>query len=260
MHSIKNKECMSIQKFYRYPWTREKVDILIQYWPHFGTWGTIRLLSDLTSAQIKAKATKLKLHLLPKNERLCFECRTKYQFARRAGLRCKQCYLSKRKDIRSSKQYDFNQWMQEVARTCRYRSKEDSWITSVLLELQKCKKTNRHVERYNFNTWINKMLAACRYKGCGSSDVTASFLSEIWKSQKGICYYSGLPMTLPEYKNRRSPFTASIDRKNPSKGYTRGNIVWCCWACNCGKNCFSIEDYIFICKSVVKNNIKDKML
>ena len=84
-------------KYYRKPWTKEKVEIMEKWWPHFGTYGAERMLPGLTRTQIKSKATKLGLTLLSKQERLCIECRQRYQYKRDAGLRCEKCHLEKRK-------------------------------------------------------------------------------------------------------------------------------------------------------------------
>jgi hypothetical protein len=202
--------CMSIQKFYRKPWTKEKVDYLTEFWPHFGTWGMAKLIQDISRPQIKSKAFKIGLYLLPKDERLCFRCRIGHQVSRDYGLLCKDCALSKRKDMRSSIVYGFDDWMQEVARTCRYRTKK-------------------------FNM---------------TSDITGDFLKELWAKQNGICIYSGIQMILPEFGKQRNPFSASLDRKDSNFGYRKDNVVWCCWACNCGKSDFRLLDYIKVCKSV----------
>ena len=206
---------MNNQKYYRYPWTKEKVEILLNHWPHFGTYGIFHLLPDITRKQVKAKVNKLGLKLLPKTERLCISCKKNKQHSRKYGLQCKECSLSKRRDIRSSHLYTFEEWMKEIARNCRYRS----------------------VKLHGTN-----------------SDVTAEYLKELWNKQIGKCYYSKIDMIIPEFKRERSPFTASIDRKNSSLAYTKENIVWCCWGCNCGKNNFSMTDYLKICRAVVDQN------
>lgn len=202
---------MSIQMFRR-PWTEEKVDTLHEWWPHFGTYGVQELLPDLTRRQIKSKVNKLKLVLLPKEKRICIACKKRYQQIRRYGLRCKECYLAKRKDVRCSAKYSFEEWMKEVARSCRYRSL-----------------THR----------------------MGASDIDADFLTTLWHKQDGLCAYSGVPMEIPQYKRNRSMYRASLDRKDSNMPYTKDNVLWCCWGCNAGKSDFSAADYIKLCRAVV---------
>lgn len=50
-------------------------------------------------------------------------------------------------------------------------------------------------------------------------DVTAKYLDKLWTEQRGRCAYTGWLLTLePEEQ------TASLDRVDSSKGYTRGNV------------------------------------
>ena len=57
-----------------------------------------------------------------------------------------------------------------------------------------------------------------------------------WNLQNGLCYYSGLIM---KSEGNASGFQVwqrpSIDKKIPSMGYTKGNIVWCCFSINAFK-------------------------
>ena len=205
---------MHNQKFYRKPWTKDLVKTLIRYWPHFGTHGMASILTGISRKQIKAKINKLKIKLLPKKKRLCMLCKKRHQYCRTAGLKCRVCYLSGRKDLRQSQKYTFDDWMKEMARSCRYR--------------------NRTIH----NT---------------KDTISHDMLEELWKKQHGKCYYSQLKMFLPEFKKDRNYLSASIDRKDSNKGYTLDNIVWCCWACNCGKNNFNLRDYLSICEAVVLN-------
>jgi hypothetical protein len=120
------------QCFYRAPWTQNKVEWLVQWWPHFGTFACAEQL-DLTGAQVKAKVDKLRLQLLPKAERLCVECREHHQVSRRYGLQCRPCALDHRRDTRRDYVREPSLWFREVARTARHRSKETSDITAAYL-------------------------------------------------------------------------------------------------------------------------------
>jgi hypothetical protein len=63
-------------------------------------------------------------------------------------------------------------------------------------------------------------------------------------------------MKLIPYGKGRSPYSVSLDQKKPSKGYTKNNVVLCCWAVNSGKSNLSIKEYINICKAVTKKYTK----
>jgi hypothetical protein len=83
----------------KFKWTEKNVQILKEYWPHWGTEKTSTIL-QLTDLQVKSKADKLNLKMLPKNQRLCICCNTKFQCSRRYGLSCRECYLENRKENR----------------------------------------------------------------------------------------------------------------------------------------------------------------
>lgn len=195
-------------KYYKLPWTKENVDFLEVWWPHFGTIKIAEIL-NLKRSQIKAKVNKLKLRLHLKHERLCINCKKDYQYTRSAGLYCKVCHLAKRKELRSTTEINLEQWISSATNTARHRSK------------------------------------------C-VSDLTSEYMIELWNKQQELCYYSGIQMLTPKYGSGRSPYSPSIDRLDSNKGYLKGNVVWCIWACNAGKTQMSVEDYINVCKNVVK--------
>lgn len=68
-------------------------------------------------------------------------------------------------------------------------------------------------------------------------DITLEFLLALWKRQKGICPYSKKKMILPMFARalRNSPLCASLDRINPSKGYTQDNVQFTTQFVNLGK-------------------------
>ncbi len=116
-------------KFYREPWNKERSDLMLKWWSHFGTQGIETLFDgQISRKQIKSKATKLGLTLLSKSERLCIECREKFQFARYAGLRCRECHLARRKEVRKRPQ-TLEQWVGFATNTARYRAKGISDLT-----------------------------------------------------------------------------------------------------------------------------------
>lgn len=49
----------------------------------------------------------------------------------------------------------------------------------------------------------------------------------------GVCHYCGVaPGRVQRIGKRRELICNGIDRKNPLRGYTRQNVVTCCYACN----------------------------
>lgn len=87
--------------------------------------------------------------------------------------------------------------------------------------------------------------------------LTYDFLLKLWEEQKGCCYYSGVPLNKFK-KGWKSPspqillHSPSLDRVDSSKGYVQGNVVWCSNFINCLKADLSKEDFIALCKGVIK--------
>lgn len=171
----------------------------------------------MTRQQIKSKVDRLGLTLLPKNQRLCLECKVKFQSKRSYGFKCRDCFLKRRIESRIAEDVLLNE--EELL---------DKWI------------------RRATNTVVHRSL---------NSDLTYKFMIELWNNQHGKCFYSNLKMIPSKYGDGRSPFSPSVDRIDSSKDYTKDNVVWCIWACNAGKNDMNKEQYIEICRAVVNNNI-----
>lgn len=116
-------------KFYRAPWTADLVAELRDGWPHWGT----REMSwrlGLKMPQVKSKADKLGLKMLPKGERRCSLCPTGFQSKRQYGLRCHSCHLGLRKRTRREKERTTEQWVAAATNTARMRSKIPSDLTT----------------------------------------------------------------------------------------------------------------------------------
>jgi len=215
MTNYKTENCR--KKYYKFPWTEDKVDYLIKWWPHFGTRG-LALELKLSESQVKAKADKLKLKLLDRNNRLCILCRENFQSKRQYGFKCHGCWLLHRQEIRKKTLITFEDWVEKMVVTIKYRSK---------------------YRKIKFN-------------------LTAKYMINLWKKQNGLCYYSNIELSFPTHECMNSKHSlqvsaASIDRKNSSIGYLKNNVVWSSWICNAGKNIYSIEEYVQICKKVALN-------
>lgn len=73
-------------------------------------------------------------------------------------------------------------------------------------------------------------------------ELDIAFLSNLYAKQKGVCFYTGTPMHI-RTKNHipRHPLLISVDRVNSAKGYTKDNVVLCCYAVNLIKGVHSPE-------------------
>lgn len=78
-------------------------------------------------------------------------------------------------------------------------------------------------------------------------------LKEKWEQQKGLCYYTGIPMVLSnEYHTNR--YVMTVDRKDSNKGYTKDNIVLCCSIINRMKQNLTLDELKKLCKTILDYN------
>ena len=92
---------------------------------------------------------------------------------------------------------------------------------------------------------VTNLNRRCRDKGL-VSEVDLEYIVELWNKQNGKCYYTGLDMelktTLEKTETKTNKNIVSIDRKNSSLGYTKDNVVLCCWCVNNIKQDLTIEE------------------
>lgn len=85
-------------------------------------------------------------------------------------------------------------------------------------------------------------------------DIDTKYTLELLKKQNGLCAGTGLELrpAAGRGKSGKDPFTVSIDRRDPSKGYTRDNIQLVCVIYNEAKNSYRHEDVVMMARSIVK--------
>lgn len=82
-------------------------------------------------------------------------------------------------------------------------------------------------------------------------DITIKDLEDKWKEQDGICDYTGIKLSLPK-DNRDKDYTASIDRIDSNKGYSKDNIHWVTKEVNLMKMNIEENRFLEICELVCK--------
>jgi hypothetical protein len=88
-------------------------------------------------------------------------------------------------------------------------------------------------------------------------DLDAEFLMNTFVSQNGLCAISGLPMihnTRRRKSLEKSPYYASVDRLDSSKGYLKGNVQFVCLAINYMRNTFSVDQTLDFISNLRKRN------
>ena len=92
----------------------------------------------------------------------------------------------------------------------------------------------------------------------GVSDLTLSFLQDLWAQQKGICPFTGWSMRLPLTSSgwtAENPFhvdSASLDRIDNTKGYLQGNVRFVAVIANYARNVFTDADVVKFASAVVQ--------
>jgi len=116
----------------------------------------------------------------------------------------------------------------------------------------KVTKYTRQPDQYTDFRWYMKSVVKNSKKRNQSFDVDLQYLKELWESQNGICPFTKCKLTLRthNYEQDRSPYQASLDRIDSTKGYTKGNVRFVCLMFNDAKNNFSDDDVIEFCKLV----------
>lgn len=118
-----------------------------------------------------------------------------------------------------------------------------------------CSKLIRKAKRETFNGWINLIVRGCRSRaklGGYPFNIDEAYLIEIWT---GYDYYTGDKVEwLTQSVNGTAPMQqASLDKLDPSKGYTKGNVQWTSKRTNIMKhNATEVEFYKFCRKVLAK--------
>ena len=81
--------------------------------------------------------------------------------------------------------------------------------------------------------WQNTLINDSKHRNIENT-LTVTDINEMFENQKGLCYWFKIPL-VPSNKTKH-PQQPSIDRLDRSKGYTKDNVVLCCYSANIGRN------------------------
>lgn len=104
-------------------------------------------------------------------------------------------------------------------------------------------------EKGDIAYWCRTRLRSFRNR-THSSDLTADYLVQLYEEQKGLCYYTGEPMIMPIGKSHQDGM--SLDRMDPDKGYTRGNVAWCKYKINTMKSNRTKDEFVALCRAIAQ--------
>ena len=61
-------------------------------------------------------------------------------------------------------------------------------------------------------------------------------------------------LSYQQSKGKRNPYSLSIDKIDPNKGYEVGNVQFVCFAANMMKGELSLSELKKFCQAIIKNN------
>jgi len=99
--------------------------------------------------------------------------------------------------------------------------------------------------------WQNTLKHDSKNRGLENT-LTVDDINEIFERQNGLCYWFNVPL-IPS-NSHKSPQQPSLDRLDINKGYTKDNVVLCCYSANIGRNENDVETWESFLK-VLKNCI-----
>jgi hypothetical protein len=126
-----------------------------------------------------------------------------------------------------------------------YKSQRGSKCKECLLEVTR---TYKRIKRLNpeerkkegvkqkerrFRLWQNTLVNDSKHRGLENT-LTVNDINEMFNKQNGLCYWFKVPL-MPSNKTKH-PQQPSLDRLDRTKGYTKDNVVLCCYSANIGRN------------------------
>ena len=81
--------------------------------------------------------------------------------------------------------------------------------------------------------WQNTLIHDSKHRKIENT-LTVDDVNEMFEKQNGLCYWFKIPL-IPSTQ-KKHPQQPSLDRLDRNKGYTKDNVVLCCYSANIGRN------------------------
>lgn len=177
----------------------------------------------------------------------CRDCAGKHRC-----IHCGKVRESKHFKVSGSNKYFFDDGEEQrasVCYTCDYQMNKERY--SRYDKKMREGGTIRCFVLSNFTNWRDRS----KKKGL-DFDITPKYLLEMWDRQNGRCFYTGELLSLDRGHGKWS--SLSLDRKDPSVGYVKGNVVWTSREVNSSKGTRTMDEFFDFCRRVVKCSCQDK--
>ena len=106
-------------------------------------------------------------------------------------------------------------------------------------------------DAYNIPKRISSLTSGAKQRAKSKSvpfNLDRDFMLEIWEEQRGCCALTGRPFNLSYEETLQKGWSVkdapSIDRIEPSLGYTKGNVRFVTYQVNMAKGVYSDEDFL----------------
>lgn len=117
-------------------------------------------------------------------------------------------------------------------------------------------KNNHNVEKYFGRICTNQRYShkkKLRGKDPDGFALTPEDLTQIWEQQEGKCAYSNVLMTYHRDGISKVDLNASLDRKDPERGYTLDNVHLVCNRVNTMKHTLGEDMFIWWIKNIAEH-------
>ena len=156
--------------------------------------------------------------------------------------------ISQNKNTSEKTKYYVNKWLGST-QVCLICDQEFKCESAGRIRSQSCKKC------YPFFRKAYSFVHTTRHRALKSKidfDLDIEWVIERFKKS---CPKTGIIFDLDNkdaHYGTRSPHVPSVDKINPSKGYTKDNCQIVCWWYNCAKQRFTEEQVLNLCRKVVE--------
>jgi hypothetical protein len=99
--------------------------------------------------------------------------------------------------------------------------------------------------------WQNTLIHDSKHRKFENT-LTVNEINEIYDKQNGLCYWFKIPL-IPSNR-KKHPQQPSLDRLDPKRGYTKDNVVLCCYSANIGRNENDIDTWKSFLEILFRNN------
>ena len=153
---------------------------------------------------------------------------------------CSKCGESKRLN-----QFYYHRTRKHYMSTCKECN------SKICAEYQRGKRKAKNTG-FIFTARAGEIRRTARIKGVPVTNDLSRCLKELWESQGGKCFYTGLEMSLSGYQAGNDQ-AVTVDRIVPSLGYVEGNIAMCCSIVNRMKQNMSCDELFDLCELLLNN-------